>query len=183
MAIGIDTFTSGMGAFAEGEKTVALAEGAHAEGCYTAAAGEGAAHAEGYGTILHTTVTSKPEDYVYVLDLHGYSLNGVQWGMVAEWNGQYAEIGDVDVANNSINIYKNWDNVGDTINIYLSTASGWASHIEGVDTFARYDGPAHAEGLSAAALAEAAHAEGWSTIASGTHSHAEGSATIADSDS
>lgn len=185
MAIGIDTFTSGMGAFAEGEKTVALAEGAHAEGCYTAAAGEGAAHAEGYGTIFHATVTSKPEDYVYVLDLHGHLLSSVKWGMIAEWNGQYAEIGDVDVANNSISIYKNWDNVGvgDTINIYLSTASGWASHIEGVDTFARYDGPTHAEGLGAAALAEAAHAEGWATVASGTHSHAEGSATIADSDS
>ena len=59
-----------------------------------------------------------------------------------------------------------------------TTASGFASHAEGISTKA-LEKAAHTEGIRTEARYYA-HAEGWETKAYGDHSHAEGSTTLAE---
>lgn len=175
-AEGLNTLAIGEYSHAEGENTMAATEASHAEGHNTAALGEGGSHSEGWGDISTATVTSKPDNYTYVLN--GVDAEYIRIGTAVEWQGHWTSVGAVSAANNSVSLSANWDNVGDSINFYKSTAGGWASHIEGNNTLASYDG-AHAEGLGTAATNAGSHAEGDSTIAQGPACHAEGVATTA----
>lgn len=181
-AEGTDTKAQGSYSHSEGEDTYAMGEAAHAEGWRTIA--QTYAHSEGRGSTATLTLTSDPNGYNTVYTCASIPQT-IRRGMyIKYYDGQgidaFIPITNVDRTNNKITVINNTLGTlsNTTVTVYLSSAYGQGSHIEGSGC-AAYGNYAHAEGSSTRADGINAHAEGYLSEANNSQTHAEGHGTIA----
>lgn len=168
------TKATGSAAHAEGWETEANGEYSHSEGHKTIAGGN-SAHAEGSGTKA-TAVSSHAEGMATSADrdgAHSEGMNTTAKGFRAHAEGQ-SSIKSEDYSTET-DVYNSWTAITDNTKKF-SNAFGNASHTEGIDTLALYDGD-HAQGLRCIARGPYAFAGGQDTYARGNRSVALGLGT------
>ena len=163
----IGTIDFGMGAFAEGESTIAAGENSHAEGQSTIASGF-CSHAEGNSTKAEGNNSHAEGEGT---SARGKSSHAEGYNTKAEGVYAHAEGGEAKAEGN----YSHAEGMN-------TTAQREASHAEGVDTSAITSG-AHSEGIRTQAEGDnGSHSEGWYTVAMGESQHVQGKCNIEDTE-
>ena len=188
----IGTTDFGIGAFSEGENTIAAGDNSHAEGKGTNAYGR-YAHTEGKNTTAYYAghaegVGSKAYMYAHAegdaTEANAYAAHSE--GVRTKANGEESHSEGYETEANSYathaeGTYTHANGVSSHVEGYKTKTSGENSHAEGNTTEAS-GAAAHSEGIQSLASGKASHAEGGNTTASGMFSHAEGGNTTASGD-
>ena len=180
-AEGQSTLAIGSKSHAEGTQTETHANNSHSEG-YKAIVKDGAgAHAEGYGSVIDFTESTKSSDIPsdankeQSIGAHVEGVNNTAAGIAVHVEGKNNKANRTASHAEGVNTRAG---VFEASTENATSAEGLFTHAEGNSTLAR-GSASHAEGAATKSLGRASHAEGRHSVAGGNYSHAEGFDTFA----
>lgn len=180
-AEGQSTLAIGSKSHAEGTQTETHANNSHSEG-YKSIVKDGAgAHAEGYGSVIDFTESTKSSDIPsdankeQSIGAHVEGVNNTAAGIAVHVEGKNNKANRTASHAEGVNTRAG---VFEASTENATSTEGLFTHAEGNSTLAR-GSASHAEGAATKSLGRASHAEGRHSVAGGNYSHAEGFDTFA----